>query len=96
MQEAWVRSQGGQDPLEREVATYSSILVRGKSRGQRSLASYSPWGSEKVGQHLAAEQQEVHASCCVVAITISTIFSSPRIEIQSLYLFSYDSPPPTP
>ena len=27
MQEAWVQSLGQQDPLEREMATYSSILA---------------------------------------------------------------------
>ena len=30
-------------PLEKEMATHSSILL-GKSRGQRSLFGYSPWG----------------------------------------------------
>ena len=28
MQELWVRSLGQEDPLEEEMATYSSILVR--------------------------------------------------------------------
>ena len=32
-----------EDPLSKEVATYSSILAR-KSHEQRSLAGYSPWG----------------------------------------------------
>ena len=27
MQEIWVRSQGGEDPLEKEMATQSSILA---------------------------------------------------------------------
>ena len=27
MQEIWVRSLGGQDPLEKEMATHSSILA---------------------------------------------------------------------
>ena len=27
MQEMWVQSLGGEDPLEREVATHSSILA---------------------------------------------------------------------
>ena len=26
-QETWVRSQGGEDPLEKEMATHSSILA---------------------------------------------------------------------
>ena len=43
MQETQVPSLGQEDPLEKEMATHSSILP-GKSHGQRSLAGYSPWG----------------------------------------------------
>ena len=42
MQEIWVQSLGREDPLEKEMATHSSILAW-KSHGQRSLAGYSPW-----------------------------------------------------
>ena len=41
MQEMQVRSLS-QDPLEKEMATYSSILAWNKSHGQRSLVGYSP------------------------------------------------------
>ena len=49
MQEAQVRSLGGEDPLEEEMAPHSSILAweipwteePGKSHGQRSLAGYT-------------------------------------------------------
>ena len=30
MQETWVRSPGWEDPLEKEMATHSSILARGR------------------------------------------------------------------
>ena len=40
MQETWVRSLSWEDPLEKEMATNSSILA-GESHGQRSLAGYS-------------------------------------------------------
>ena len=43
MQETWVRSLSQEDPLEKEMATHSSILA-GESRGQRSLVDYSSWG----------------------------------------------------
>ena len=43
MWETWVWSLGQEDPLEKEMATHSSILA-GKSQGQRSLAVYSSWG----------------------------------------------------
>ena len=40
------RSLGREDPLEKEMATPSSILAW-KSPGQRSLAGYSPWGRKE-------------------------------------------------
>ena len=42
-----VPSLGQKDPLEKEIATHFSILA-GKSHGQRSLVSYSPWGREEL------------------------------------------------
>ena len=41
MPEVWVRSLGWDDPLEKGMATHSSILV-GEFHGQRSLMGYSP------------------------------------------------------
>ena len=40
MQETRVWSLGGEDTLEKEMATHSTILAR-ESHGQRSLADYS-------------------------------------------------------
>ena len=40
--ETQVGSLGQENPLEKEIATYASILP-GKSNGQRSLTGYSPW-----------------------------------------------------
>ena len=40
MQETQVQSLGQEDPLEKEMATHSSLLP-GKSHEQRSLAEYS-------------------------------------------------------
>ena len=46
MQETWVGSLGGEDPLEKEMETHSSLLYSpfqyGESHGQRSLVGYSP------------------------------------------------------
>ena len=41
-----VRSPGGEDPLEKEMATHSSILSL-KSHGRRNLVGNSPWGSKE-------------------------------------------------
>ena len=42
MQETWVQSLGQEDPLEKEMATHSSILAW-EIYGQRSLVGYGPW-----------------------------------------------------
>ena len=47
MQEMQVLSLGGEDPLEEEMATHSSMLAWRKSHGPRSLAGYSPWGHKE-------------------------------------------------
>ena len=45
MQETWVRSLGQEVPLEKEMATHSSILVW--RIPWKSLVGYSPWGSKE-------------------------------------------------
>ena len=57
LQETQVGSLGQKDPLEKEMATYSSILA-GKSHGQRRLMGYSPWGRKRVGHNLVTKQQQ--------------------------------------
>ena len=42
VQEAWVRSLGGEDPLEEGMETQSSSCLE-NPHGQRSLEGYSPW-----------------------------------------------------
>ena len=44
MQETQVRALGREDPLEKEMATHSSILVWKITWRERSLVGYSPWG----------------------------------------------------
>ena len=46
MQETKVQSLGQEEPLEKEMATLSSILP-GESHGQRSLEGYYPWGRKE-------------------------------------------------
>ena len=46
MWETHVRSLGQEDPLEKEMATHSSILAW-RIPGQRSLVGYSPRGPKK-------------------------------------------------
>ena len=46
MYKTQVRSLGGEDPLEKGMATHSSIP--GESHGHRSLVSYSPWDRKEL------------------------------------------------
>ena len=52
MQETWVRSLGQEDPLEKKMATHSSILAW-KILWKKSLAGYSPWGRKRVRTQLS-------------------------------------------
>ena len=44
-------SLGQEAPLEKGMATRSPAFLSGESHGQRSLASYSPWGHQELGIH---------------------------------------------
>ena len=58
MREKWVRSLGGEDPLEEGMGTQSSILL-GKSHEQRRLAGCSPRGRQ-VGHGPATKHNAEH------------------------------------
>ena len=45
--ETWVQSLGQEDPLQKEMATHSSILAW-KSHGQKKLAGSSPRGCKEL------------------------------------------------
>ena len=46
MWETWVQSLGGEDPLDKEMATHSSTLVW-KIPWTESVVGYSPWGCKE-------------------------------------------------
>ena len=46
MQETWVRSLGQEDPLEKEMATHSSILAW-RIPWTEEPGGYSPWGRKE-------------------------------------------------
>ena len=53
-----IQSLGQENPLEKEMATHSSILA-GKSHGQSSLAGHSPGGCKRVRHDWATKQQRL-------------------------------------
>ena len=69
IQETRVQSLGQKEPLEKGMATHSS--VHGKAHGQRSLEGYSPWDpkeSDVTEQHTHTHTHthaHAHAACYV-------------------------------
>ena len=59
MQETWVRSLGQDDPLEKEMATHSSILAWEIPWMEEPGGLYS-MGSQRVGQDLATEHSCIY------------------------------------
>ena len=48
MQETWVRSLNREDPLEKEMATHSSILAWRIPWTEEPGGLYSPWGCKEL------------------------------------------------
>ena len=80
MRETWVWSLSSEDPLEKEIATYSSILAW--SIPQRSLAGYSPWG-RKTGHDLATIPSPSPNNRCVCSEDrVASFFPKPHWALQ--------------
>ena len=56
MQETWVQSLGWKDPLEKEMATHSSILAW-EIPWTEEPGRLQPMGSQRAEHDLATEQQ---------------------------------------
>ena len=56
MQETWIRSLGREDPLEKEMATHSSILAW-RIPGTEEPGGLLSMGLKRVGHDLVTEQQ---------------------------------------
>ena len=56
MQETWVRSLGGEDPLKKELATHFSILAW-ETPWIEEAGRLQSMGSRRVGHNLATKQR---------------------------------------
>ena len=56
MQETWVQSLGWEDPLEKEMATHSSILAW-RIPGTEAPGELQSMGLQRVRHNLASKQQ---------------------------------------
>ena len=57
MQETWVCFLGWEDPLEKEIATHSSVLAQ-EIPWTEILPGCNQWGHQRVEHDLATEQQQ--------------------------------------
>ena len=64
LQETWVQFETWVKKIPwRRKWQPTPVLLPGKSRGERSLAGYSPWGRKRVRQDLATKQLTGHGAC---------------------------------
>ena len=81
MWETWVQSLGGEDPLEKEMATHS-VLLPGKFHGWRSLVGYSPWGHKGSDPTERPHFPEArHGRLCRLCLSC---LSSPSVQFSSI------------
>ena len=57
MQETWVQYLGQEDPLEKEMATHSSILIW-EIPWTEGLVGYRPWGRTESDTTVVTSQQQ--------------------------------------
>ena len=69
MGETQVLSLGREDPLEKGIATHSSVLAWKTPWTERSLAGYSPWGHKELD---TTEQLSLHFSFTNFTVQSST------------------------
>ena len=81
--EPWVQSLGWKDPLEKEMATHSSILAW-RTHGQRSLAGYSLWGHRESDTTEHTHVYEIYISICIYGCFCATMTSNLIHEAQNI------------
>ena len=86
----WVQSLGGEDPLEEEMATHSSILAW-EVHGQRGLVSYSPWGCKESDM---TEHNTAQSSPEMKPTTLTK--ANPRCKVAGLGASISFGPGPSP
>ena len=89
MQETWVQSLGREDPLEKEVATHSSLLPREIPRAEEP-GGYSPWGCKESDMTEHACRELIQAECVYLILSHHSAFPSfENLDLRhTFYIFS--------
>ena len=64
MQETWVQSLGWEDPLEKEMATHSSILAWKIPWTEEPGGLYNPWGHKESDMTQGLIHKDLHSENC--------------------------------
>ena len=88
MQETKVLSLGWDDPLEKEMGR-TSILLPGKSHGQRILVGYSSWGEKRIGHKLATNNTQQEYLPFEVIVRIKSAYTLRTMMTHSTYPINY-------
>ena len=91
-----VQSLDWQVPLEKEMATHSSILAW-KSHGQRSLVGYSPGGRKELDMterlHFLCEEDATYMRTCYVSqwtlLMLCGDLNGKEIQKEGIYVYIY-------
>ena len=71
-QEVWAQSLGQEDPLQKEMATCSSVLAW-KSHGWRSLAGYRGCRESEMTEQLTHTHTHTHTHTCCCSVSRSCL-----------------------
>ena len=75
MRETWVQSLGWEDPLEKVMATHSSILACRTCHGQSSLVGYSPKRLQRVRHDRALSTWHTASICTLSLLPLFSYFA---------------------
>ena len=76
MQENWVRSLGQEDPLEKGIATHSSILAWRIPWTEGPSVLHSPWGHKELDTTERLNNKDLLELCSVLRGSLGTFSSS--------------------